>query len=70
MMKRWLQSLAAVAVLCTIVAVAGATMVTSRSDCPGKVVCPLTGNEVCRDQCPLEAEAPEESDETPACCRR
>lgn len=24
-----------------------------RSDCPGKVVCPLTGEEVCRDQCPV-----------------
>ncbi len=26
---------------------------TQRSDCPGKVVCPLTGEEVCKDQCPL-----------------
>ncbi len=25
----------------------------ARSDCPGKVVCPLTGEEVCRDRCPL-----------------
>jgi len=24
-----------------------------RADCPGKVVCPLTGEEVCKDQCPL-----------------
>jgi hypothetical protein len=24
-----------------------------RSDCPGKVVCPLTGEEVCKDQCLL-----------------
>lgn len=24
-----------------------------RGDCPGKVVCPLTGEEVCKDQCPL-----------------
>jgi len=23
-----------------------------RPDCPGKIVCPLTGEEVCRDQCP------------------
>jgi len=21
--------------------------------CPGKVVCPITGNEVCKDECPL-----------------
>lgn len=24
-----------------------------RDDCPGRVVCPLTGEEVCKDQCPL-----------------
>lgn len=24
-----------------------------RRDCPGKVVCPLTGEEVCKDRCPL-----------------
>ncbi len=24
-----------------------------RSDCPGKVLCPLTGEEVCVDRCPL-----------------
>lgn len=27
----------------------------TRSDCPGKVVCPLTGVEVCKDRCPLAA---------------
>lgn len=26
---------------------------TTRADCPGKIVCPLTGEEVCEDQCPL-----------------
>lgn len=25
---------------------------TDRPDCPGKIVCPLTGQLVCRDQCP------------------
>ncbi len=24
-----------------------------RADCPGKITCPLTGDEVCKDQCPL-----------------
>jgi len=24
----------------------------ARTDCPGKIVCPLTGEIVCRDQCP------------------
>lgn len=25
---------------------------TARADCPGKIVCPITGELVCRDQCP------------------
>ena len=24
--------------------------------CPGKVVCPITGEDVCKDQCPLTGE--------------
>jgi hypothetical protein len=50
-----------------------------RSDCPGKIVCPLTGEEVCRDHCPLSADVvnatqgPREKASTPAsqttgCC--
>ena len=27
----------------------------TRADCPGKVTCPLTGEEVCKDKCPLTA---------------
>lgn len=30
----------------------GFTRGGERSDCPGKVICPLTGEEVCRDRCP------------------
>jgi hypothetical protein len=37
-----------------------------RSDCPGKVVCPLTSEEVCEDRCPLTAKA--EKDPTRADC--
>lgn len=25
---------------------------TTRTDCPGKIECPLTGETICRDQCP------------------
>ena len=39
-----------------------------RSDCPGKIICPITGEEICRDRCPLGA-APTASETTPACCR-
>ncbi|MEO2015855.1 MAG: hypothetical protein ABGZ53_15960 [Fuerstiella sp.] len=35
------------------VAASGFDGSTERADCPGKVVCPLTGEEVCKDQCPL-----------------
>ena len=52
-MKRMLLSVSLVFGLGAIVAVAGAATGFQRSDCPGKVVCPLTGDEVCRDQCPL-----------------
>lgn len=38
-----------------------------RSDCPGKVFCPLTGQEVCKDQCTLTARATE-TDATRADC--
>lgn len=33
--------------------VAAYTHVT-RSDCPGKMVCPLNGNVICKDQCPAK----------------
>lgn len=36
---------------------AGATTMhqarAERADCPGKIVCPVTGELVCRDKCPL-----------------
>ncbi len=41
-----------------------------RPDCPGKIVCPLTGEPVCQDRCPLGATATEEVTGLPACCRQ
>ena len=35
------------------VAAFGFSRSTERADCPGKVICPLSGDEVCKDQCPL-----------------
>lgn len=29
-----------------------ATASSERADCPGKIVCPLTGEPICRDKCP------------------
>lgn len=39
-----------------------------RLDCPGTVVCPITGERVCRDECPLTKMA-DATAATPACCR-
>jgi len=25
----------------------------ARTDCPGTISCPITGEEICRDECPL-----------------
>ena len=26
--------------------------ISERADCPGKITCPLTGEVICRDECP------------------
>ena len=41
---------------------------SSRPDCPGKIVCPLTGEVICADQCPVGEPAPAKAD-LPACCK-
>lgn len=38
----------------------------SRPDCPGQIVCPLTGELVCRDRCPAVSATP--ADEAVPCC--
>ena len=30
-----------------------------RADCPGTIICPLTGEEICKDKCPLCAKQAE-----------
>jgi hypothetical protein len=38
-----------------LVAVAGIVLAQSRAerlDCPGKIICPQTGERICRDRCP------------------
>ena len=41
----------------------------ARADCPGRIICPITGEEICSDRCPLET-CPAKKDEVPPCCRR
>lgn len=42
-----------------------------RPDCPGKIVCPITGELVCRDRCPIgdQAAAEETATPLPSCCQ-
>jgi len=60
---------AAVIVAAGLGAFAVASQGTQRADCPGEIVCPLTGEFVCRDGCPLGGEArPIDDEPLPACC--
>lgn len=70
--KMLASTLGLVGCVATVVgAVAWARPTTERSDCPGKIVCPLTGELVCKDRCPLGAEksVQKDADSVPACCR-
>ncbi len=64
-----------IAMLVAGVAAAGLALAAgsnSRPDCPGKIICPLTGELVCKDRCPL-GETQQDDDQQaqlPACCRK
>lgn len=51
MMKLSLMSLGGL-VLASASALGVAAATSERADCPGKIACPLTGEAICRDQCP------------------
>lgn len=40
-----------------------------RPDCPGKIVCPKSGELVCRDRCPLKPEQ-KKVQAVPGCCQK
>lgn len=50
-------------------AYAAANARSERPDCPGKIVCPLTGDLVCKDRCPLGEQDVADKTDLPACCR-
>ena len=56
MKRAWNRPVAVLAVVVVVVASLGAVVFavtnTDRADCPGKIVCPLTGELICRDKCP------------------
>ena len=40
----------------------------NRADCPGLIECPLTGEMICADECPL-ADGEKADADVPPCCR-
>ncbi len=40
----------------------------NRADCPGLIECPLTGDMICADECPLNSAAEADGD-VPPCCK-
>ena len=40
----------------------------ARPDCPGKMICPITGEEICVDHCALGEK--QTTDDIPACCTK
>ena len=70
MLKRILPIAMIVGIGAGVTAYAAASARSERPDCPGKIVCPLTGELVCTDRCPLGKQgAPDQTTELPACCR-
>ena len=39
-----------------------------RPDCPGQITCPLDGQPVCRDRCPVTAPQTDQPTEPRPCC--
>ncbi len=67
MTKKGLLSLAIAVALGVSAAYPLAFASGGRSDCPGKIVCSITGELICSDQCPVgEPSASETS--VPSCC--
>lgn len=45
-----------------------AAFTPERAECPGKITCPLTGDVICADRCPVSADAAAHAD-VPRCCK-
>lgn len=58
-----------------LVALGGLTLAYSesgRADCPGKIICPITGDVICKDRCPLskDGEAKPAAAKPGDCCAK
>jgi len=43
---------------------------SERADCPGQIECPLTGELVCIDRCPVEQGKVTTASARPSCCQK
>lgn len=69
--KRFITLAAATLAASSLGAFGLASTQAGRPDCPGKIVCPLTGELVCKDRCPIDKErAATNGEALPACCRK
>ena len=59
--------IAAAAIAATAYAVSSSSSI-DRADCPGKIVCTLTGDLVCKDRCPIGSDTDVANADTPSCC--
>ena len=55
----------AIAIAATAYALSSSSS-AERADCPGKIVCPLTGEPVCKDRCPIGLDTDVAEADTPA----
>lgn len=68
------KALWSVGLLAVLTGAAGAyglanTQDDARIDCPGKIVCPITGELICSDECPVGDHPQPSENALPACCQ-
>lgn len=69
--RMWLRRLLIVAGVLTLGGIGWAATSSERPDCPGKIVCPLTGKLICKDRCPANAAIGKVGDTAvPPCCSK
>ncbi len=68
----WLRRLVAVVGVLALGGLGWAAATSERADCPGKIICPLTGKLVCKDRCPLHNQGASGSqpENVPPCCKK
>lgn len=69
--RMWLRRWLMVAGVLTLGGIGWAAVSSERTDCPGKIICPLTGELICKDRCPANAADSNVADAAvPPCCKK